>query len=98
MEGRSKIELVRVPSNERGGNFRSVDGGRGSYNYVRVGTYYPEPEVKVVVCDSKPPIEQNRKFKKYVHHPSFLSLILAILFLTNDKITFQALGTSFEIT
>ncbi|XP_068980620.1 uncharacterized protein [Bombus flavifrons] len=83
MEGRSKIELVRVPSNERGGNFRSVDGGRGSYNYVRVGTYCPEPEVKVVVCDSKPPIEQNRKFKKHLgpvskllrrrHHAAYLA-------------------------
>ncbi|KAK9302117.1 hypothetical protein QLX08_005732 [Tetragonisca angustula] len=82
MEGRRKIEIVRVPSNERG-NFRSVDGVRNSYNYIRVGTYCPEPEVKVVVCDSKPPIEQNRKFKKHLgpvskllrrrHHTAYLA-------------------------
>ncbi|XP_076241224.1 uncharacterized protein LOC143183550 [Calliopsis andreniformis] len=63
MEGRPKIEIVRVPSNERN-NFRSLDGVRSSYSHIRVGTYCPEPEVKVVVCDSKPPIEQSRKFKK----------------------------------
>lgn len=63
MEGRPKIEIVRVPSNERG-NFRSLDGVRNNYSHIRVGAYYPEPEVKVVVCDSKPPIEQSRKFKK----------------------------------
>ncbi|XP_043515484.1 uncharacterized protein LOC122531532 [Frieseomelitta varia] len=82
MEGRRKIEIVRVPSNERG-NFRSVDGVRNSYNYIRVGTYCPEPDVKVVVCDSKPPIEQNRKFKKHLgpvskllrrrHHTAYLA-------------------------
>lgn len=63
MEGRPKIGIVRVPSNERG-NFRSLDGIRSSYGHIRVGTYGPEPEVKVVVCDGKPPIEQTRKFKK----------------------------------
>ncbi|CAD1472683.1 unnamed protein product, partial [Heterotrigona itama] len=83
MEGRRKIEIVRVPSNERG-NFRSaVDGVRSSYNYIRVGTYCQEPEVKVVVCDSKPPIEQSRKFKKHLgpvskllrrrHHTAYLA-------------------------
>ncbi|XP_017887071.1 uncharacterized protein LOC108629144 [Ceratina calcarata] len=63
MEGRPKIEIVRVPANERG-NVRSLDGVRSSYSHIRVGTYCPEPEVKVVVCGSKPPIEQTRKFKK----------------------------------
>ncbi|XP_031840055.1 uncharacterized protein LOC116430282 isoform X2 [Nomia melanderi] len=82
MEGRPKIEIVRVPSNERG-NFRSLDGVRSSYNHIRVGTYCPEPEVKVVVCDSKPPIEQSRKFKRNLgpvskllrrrHHATYLA-------------------------
>ena len=63
MEGRPKIGIVRMPSNERS-NFRSLDGVRSSYGHIRVGTYGPEPEVKVVVCDGKPPIEQTRKFKK----------------------------------
>lgn len=81
-EGRPKIEIVRVPSKERG-NFRSLDGIRGSYSHIRVGTYCPEPEVKVVVCDSKPPIEQTRKFKKNLgpvskllrrrHHATYLA-------------------------
>ncbi|KZC07105.1 hypothetical protein WN55_08487 [Dufourea novaeangliae] len=82
MEGRPKIEIIRVPSNERG-NFRSLDGIRGSYSHIRVGTYCPEPEVKVVVCESKPPIEQSRKFKKNLgpvskllrrrHHATYLA-------------------------
>ncbi|XP_061939638.1 disks large-associated protein 4 isoform X13 [Apis cerana] len=82
MEGRPKIEIVRVPSNERG-NFRSLDGVRNNYSHIRVGAYYPEPEVKVVVCDSKPPIEQSRKFKKHLgpvskllrrrHHATYLA-------------------------
>ncbi|XP_034178014.1 uncharacterized protein LOC117603209 isoform X2 [Osmia lignaria lignaria] len=61
MEGRPKIEIVRVPSNERA-NFRSLDGVRSGH--IRVGTCCPEPEVKMVVCDGKPPIEQSRKFKR----------------------------------
>ncbi|CAL7950658.1 unnamed protein product [Xylocopa violacea] len=82
MEARPKIEILRVPSNERG-NFRSLDGVRSSYGHIRVGTYCPEPEVKVVVCDSKPPIEQTRKFKKNLgpvskllrrrHHSTYLA-------------------------
>ncbi|XP_076284870.1 uncharacterized protein LOC143211262 isoform X2 [Lasioglossum baleicum] len=82
MDGRPKIEVVRVPSNERG-NFRSLDGVRGSYSHIRVGTYRPEPEVKLVVCDSKPPIEQSRKFKRSLgpvskllrrrHHATYLA-------------------------
>ncbi|CAK9827252.1 hypothetical protein ANTRET_LOCUS4965 [Anthophora retusa] len=82
MEPRPKIEIVRVPSNERG-NFRSLDGVRGGYSHIRVGTYCPEPEVKVVVCDSKPPIEQTRKFKRNLgpvskllrrrHHATYLA-------------------------
>ncbi|XP_033323404.2 uncharacterized protein LOC117218833 [Megalopta genalis] len=83
MDGRPKIEVVRVPSNDRG-NFRSVDGVRGSYSHIRVGTYCPEPEVKLVVCDSKPPIEQqSRKFKRSLgpvskllrrrHHATYLA-------------------------
>ncbi|XP_076679268.1 uncharacterized protein LOC143374747 isoform X2 [Andrena cerasifolii] len=82
MEGRPKIGIVRVPSNERS-NFRPLDGIRSSYGHIRVGTYGPEPEVKVVVCDGKPPIEQTRKFKKNLgpvskllrrrHHTTYLA-------------------------
>ncbi|OAD61015.1 hypothetical protein WN48_01083 [Eufriesea mexicana] len=82
MERRPKIEIVRVPSKERG-NFRSLDGVRGNYSHIRVGTFCPDPEVKVVVCDSKPPLEQTRKFKKNLgpvskllrrrHHATYLA-------------------------
>ncbi|XP_076180106.1 uncharacterized protein LOC143153127 [Ptiloglossa arizonensis] len=82
MDGRPKIEIVRVPSNERG-NFRSPDTVRGGYSHVRVGAYCPEPEVRVVVCDSKPPIEQSRKCKRNLgpvskllrrrHHATYLA-------------------------
>ncbi|XP_076632142.1 uncharacterized protein LOC143347113 [Colletes latitarsis] len=82
MEGRPKIEIVRVPSNEHG-HFRSPDGVCGGYSNVRVGAYCPEPEVKVVVCDSKPPIEQSRKCKRNLgpvskllrrrHHATYLA-------------------------
>lgn len=62
-EVRPKIEIVRVSSIERG-NFRPLDGVqlRATYSHVRVGTYCPEPEVKPT--ESKPPIEQARRFKK----------------------------------
>ncbi|XP_003704181.1 uncharacterized protein LOC100879076 isoform X2 [Megachile rotundata] len=80
MEGRPKIEIVRVPSSERA-NFRSLDGVRSGH--IRVGTCCPEPEVKMVVCDGKPPIEQTRKFKRNLgpvskllrrrHHATYLA-------------------------
>ncbi|XP_054003085.1 uncharacterized protein LOC128889459 isoform X1 [Hylaeus anthracinus] len=81
MEGRPKIEIVQMPSNER--HFRSPDGVRGTYSHVRVDAYCPEPEIKVVVCDSKPPIEQSRKCKRNLgpvskllrrrHHATYLA-------------------------
>ncbi|KAG7189147.1 hypothetical protein KM043_008715 [Ampulex compressa] len=64
-DAKPKIEIVRVSSVERG-NFRPLDGVqlRATYSHVRVGTYCPEPEVRLTVYDSKPPIEQTRKYKK----------------------------------
>lgn len=66
IEARPKIEIVRVSSIERR-NFRPLDGVqlRAAYSHVRVGIYCPESETtKPVVCDTKPPIEYTRKFKK----------------------------------
>ena len=75
---RPKIEIVRVPSIERG-NIRPLDGVqlRAAYSHVRIGTYCPEspeppagdPAVMVTpkrLGHVKPPIEQSRKFKKSV--------------------------------
>ncbi|KAK2584811.1 hypothetical protein KPH14_007124 [Odynerus spinipes] len=66
-EGRPKIEIVRISSIERR-NFRPLDGVqlRAAYSHVRVGIYCPEPETKPVLCESKPPIEHTRKFKKHL--------------------------------
>lgn len=63
-EARPKIEIVRVSSIERS-SFRPLDGVqlRATYSHVRVGTYCPEPEVRPA-AESKPPIEQARRFKK----------------------------------
>ncbi|XP_012535325.1 uncharacterized protein LOC105836083 [Monomorium pharaonis] len=66
-EARPKIEIVRVSSIERS-NFRPLDGVqlRATYSHVRVGTYCPEPEAAGGggPTETKPPIEQTRRFKK----------------------------------
>lgn len=66
-EARPKIEIVRVSSIERS-NFRPLDGVqlRATYSHVRVGTYCPEPEAAGAggPAESKPPVEQTRRFKK----------------------------------
>lgn len=64
MEGRPKIEIVRVSSIERA-KFRPLDGVqlRAAYSHVRIGMFCMEPEEKTV-CENKPPIEQTRKYKK----------------------------------
>ncbi|XP_011496602.1 PREDICTED: uncharacterized protein LOC105361190 [Ceratosolen solmsi marchali] len=71
MDSRPKIEIVRVPSTERG-NFRPLDGVqlRAAYSHVRVGTYCTEPELENEhetprrIDEVKPPHEQSRKYKK----------------------------------
>lgn len=65
-ETRPNIEIVRVSSIERS-KFRPLDGVqlRAAYTHVRVGTYCPpEPEATGRPIESKPPIEQTRRFKK----------------------------------
>jgi hypothetical protein len=75
MESRPRIEIVRVPSTERG-NFRPLDGVqlRAAYSHVRIGTYCPEEESEPNlergtprrIAEVKPSHELTRKYKKSV--------------------------------
>jgi len=78
-EARPKIEIVRVSSIERS-HFRPLDGVqlRATYSHVRVGTYCPEPEATGGPTENKPlvPIEQTRRFKKWVSFRHFSSITI----------------------
>lgn len=65
MENRPKIEIVRTSSIERG-NYRPLDGVQlhAAFSHVRVGSYCLEPEVQPTMCETKPFVEQPKKFKK----------------------------------